>query len=62
MSWVSHNQGQSSRCKTRITEGVCVGRECMNRFHYFIEHMMIQVSRSTHYIMLLRLIQWMIRF
>ena len=25
MSWVSHNQGQSSRYNTRITEGVCVG-------------------------------------
>ena len=25
MSWVSHNEGQSSRYKTRITEGVCVG-------------------------------------
>ena len=24
MSWVSHNQGQSSRYNTRITEGVCV--------------------------------------
>ena len=25
MSWVSHNQGLSSRYKTRITERVCGG-------------------------------------
>ena len=39
MSFVSHNQGQSSRYKTRVTEGVCVwgggggGYELISSFH-----------------------------